>query len=102
MARRAPLVLEVRLLDAEKKPCGCREETIARALAELFDVHSSEAECARIRATIAACPECYARMQVEEAARALLRSCCRREEVAPSGLRERITTRIRYTVRYEE
>lgn len=72
------------------------QSAVERRLIALLDEGLSDAECASLRAEIAMCPECLARLEREEALRSLLRSCCQNVR-APEGLRERVTYQLRVT-----
>ncbi|MCZ9309217.1 mycothiol system anti-sigma-R factor [Corynebacterium uberis] len=78
----------------DKEPCGCNCQDAEQALFELLDAHLTHRECEQLRAHIQACPECYSRLQLEEAVRALLSRCCA-PPPAPVQLRTRITAQIR-------
>lgn len=81
-------------MTSEKEPCGCQRESIEQALAALFDTPRTSQECEALREQIARCPECFSRLEREEAMRALMRGCCG-SAPAPMVLRSRITAQIR-------
>ncbi|WPF66654.1 MULTISPECIES: anti-sigma factor [unclassified Corynebacterium] len=81
-------------MTSEKEPCGCQRDTIEQALATLFDNPRTAEECAALREQIARCPECFSRLEREEAMRALMRGCCGTDS-APMVLRSRISAQLR-------
>lgn len=81
-------------MTSEKEPCGCRRDDIQEALLELLDAARSAQECEELRRRIERCPECFSRLEREEAIRALMRGCCGADP-APVTLRRRISAQIR-------
>ncbi|MBC3185887.1 zf-HC2 domain-containing protein [Corynebacterium sp. zg-331] len=79
---------------SEKEPCGCQRESVEEALAALFDAPPTPQECERLREQLSRCPECFSRLEREEAMRALMRGCCG-SAPAPMVLRSRISAQIR-------
>ena len=97
--------------DGHGEGCTCDCDSVERKLAALLDDELTAAECAQLRALgggqlvvecaqlraeITACPECAAGLELEEALRTLLRTCCGADH-APSRLRERVTYQLRVT-----
>ncbi|APT88426.1 hypothetical protein CFRA_03070 [Corynebacterium frankenforstense DSM 45800] len=82
--------------DVHGEGCTCDCDSVERKLAALLDDELTAAECAQLRAEITACPECAAGLELEEALRKLLRTCCGADH-APSRLRERVTYQLRVT-----
>ncbi|KQB87559.1 mycothiol system anti-sigma-R factor [Corynebacterium lowii] len=80
--------------DSDKEPCGCQCTEVQGEMSELFDAALSPQECEALRQKIASCPECFSRLEREEAIRALMRSCCGADH-APVMLRQKITAQIR-------
>ena len=74
--------------------CGdCSDARLTSLLCELFDPSTSRARADEIRATIESCPECFSRLESEQAVRGRLRECCGHAQV-PEPLRQRIITSI--------
>ncbi len=77
-------------------PCECghgANQSVHQLLCELFDAQISPARAAAIRDAVAQCPECFSRLESEQAVRGLVRKCCETEH-APEPLRQRIITSI--------
>ena len=88
---------------ATDRNCGCGDCSDARLnalLCELFDPSTSSTRATEIRSEIASCPDCFSRLESEQAVRGRLRECCGHAQ-APEPLRQRIITSIT-TVRYTE
>ncbi|MDK8450805.1 anti-sigma factor [Corynebacterium mastitidis] len=81
-------------MTSEKEPCGCQRDDVQEALRGLFDAPRSAQECEELRRKIERCPECFSRLEREEAIRALMRGCCGAAP-APVTLRQRISAQIR-------
>ncbi|AIG63793.1 hypothetical protein CATYP_02825 [Corynebacterium atypicum] len=79
---------------ADGNGCNCAE--LESRLVQLLDAGLPAGECARLRAEILSCPACAARLEREEALRALLRSCCHATR-APQSLKARVSYQLRVT-----
>lgn len=80
-------------MGSEHADCGCGGGLNAQAmLCELFDPGTSPERAHEIREAIARCPECFARLESEQAVRGIVRDCGRVR--APEPLRQRIITTI--------
>lgn len=82
-------------MDFDQEPCGCNCDYIQAEIVRLLDEGLDPQACRAIRAEIACCPHCAARLAREEEIRALVRRCCLAHEPAPVTLRTRITAQIR-------
>lgn len=84
-----------------KETCGYSCDEIQAQLCTLFDPDTTPEQARALLDSIAACPECYGRLQSEREIRAILQRCCTADAEAPADLRQRITMQIRVT-RYRE
>ncbi|AGF71773.1 mycothiol system anti-sigma-R factor [Corynebacterium halotolerans] len=80
--------------DQAKEPCGGSCEEIQAYLCALLDDDVTPDRAEELLKRIAACPQCYGRLQSEQEIRALVRKCCT-SRPAPVTLRERITMQLR-------